>query len=107
MAERLAKISEFGEYNAYHFSAARADSLIASDHTHGTFLGHVNVGTLGTTPVITLSNGTSGTPSNVIAVITPTAPGSWRFDCVCDRGLYVTITGSGMDVSITANPMAI
>jgi hypothetical protein len=107
VAERLAKISEFGEYNPYRFNAAQANTLIDTAHTHGSFLGHVNVGTLGTTPVITLSNGPSSTPANIFMVITPTAPVSLRFECVCDRGLFVTVAGSGMDVCITANAMAI
>lgn len=106
MAERLAKISEFGEYTAYHFNAAQPNTLLDTE-VHGGFLGNVIVGTVGTSTVITLSNGPSSTASNIFAVITPTVAGSFSFGCVCDRGLYVTIAGSGMDVTIMANAMGV
>lgn len=107
MAERLAKLSEFGEYKPYHFTAATSDQLIDATHTHGTFVGYVVVGTLGTTPAITLGNGTTGTASNVISKITPTVPGTFMFECVCDSGLFIAITGSGFDITVMANAMAV
>jgi hypothetical protein len=107
MAERLAKISEFGEYKPYRFTAAQSDTIIDVAHTHGTFLGHIVVGTIGTTPVITLGNGTTGTPANIFTKLTPTVAGSYDFECVCDNGLFVLITGSGFDITIMANGMAI
>lgn len=107
MAERLAKISTFGEYNPYRINAAQANALVSADHTHGSFLGHVVVGTLGTNLVITLSNGPSSTVSNIFSVLTPTTTGSIDFEGVCDRGLYVTVAGTGIDLTIMANPMAI
>jgi hypothetical protein len=107
MAERLAKESTVGEYIPYHFTAATSDQLIAADHGHGTFLGRVTVGTLGTSPVIKLGNGSTATPANVIATITPTAPGTYEFGCVCDKGLFIAITGTSPDVTVMALAMAV
>jgi hypothetical protein len=107
MAERLAKLSEIGEYKPYHFIASQADTIIDVAHTHGTFLGYVVVGTVGTTPVIKLGNGTTATAGNIISIITPTVAGTYAFQCTCDTGLYVFISGSGMDVTIMASGMAI
>jgi hypothetical protein len=106
MAERLAKISTFGEYTPYHFTAAQTNNALDTD-THGHFLGHVCINTVGTSTVITLSNGPSSTSTNIFAVITPTVVGSIDYEGVCDRGLYVTIAGSGMDITIMANDMAV
>lgn len=107
MAERLAKLSEIGEYKPYHFTASQSDTIIDAAHVHGTFLGYVVVGTLGTTPVLTLGNGTTGTAGNVISKITPTGPGVYAFQCICDQGLYVLLTGSGFDITIMVVGMAI
>src|SRR5690242_10695206 len=107
MGSRHAREAEIGEYTAYHFNATTTDQLIATDHQHGSFLGYVVVGTLGTTPVIKLGNGTTGTAGNIISTITPTAPGTFIFQCVCDKGLYISITGTGMDVTVMALPEAI
>ncbi|SRR6266704_3843111 len=106
MAERLAKVSMFGEYTPYRFFAAQANAAIDAS-THGHFLGHVVINTLGTSPVITLSNGPSSTSTNIFAVITPTVTGSLDYEGVCDKGLYITIAGTGMDITVMANDMAI
>jgi hypothetical protein len=105
MAERLVKESQVGEYIPYHFNAAQGDALIAADHTHGTFLGAIIVGTLGTTPTIKLGNG--DTTTNLMSLITPTAPGFYPFQCVFDKGMHITLTGTGFDITILALPMAI
>lgn len=103
MAERLSRISEIGEYAAYHFSATQSATLIAPDHTHGSFVGVFIVNKAGTSDVVTLSNGAS----SPIAIISPVAGGNYRFECVCDKGLYVTIAGTAGDYTITANAMAV
>lgn len=105
MAGRLAKESQVGEYNPYHFTVAQADTLVAADHTHGTFVGSVVVGTLGTTPVIKIGNG--DTTTGLISTITPTAPGVFPFECTADKGLHVFLSGTGFDVTIMALPMPI
>jgi hypothetical protein len=104
--ERLEKGSDVGEYQSYHFTAAQAETQIDSN-THGVFMGKFICGTVGTSPVITISNGPSATSSNIIAVFKPTQWGYVDVGVACDRGLYVTITGSGFDITITALDMIV
>lgn len=106
MAERYAKVSEFDEYAAFHYTAAQADAVI-DVNTHGHFLKGVLVGTLGTSLVITVGNGTTNTATNVLTKITPTSPGWYPVPCACDRGVFLALTGTGFDVTIFANDMGV
>lgn len=106
MAQRYAKFSEMGLYQAYHFTAPQADTPLDAS-THGHFLHAITVNTLGTGLVITVGNGSTATGGNVIAVITPTTPHTFVYRCVCDRGLHLALAGSGFDVTVTALPEAV
>jgi hypothetical protein len=103
MAQSFAHHSEVGTYTPYHFNATQSSTLIATDHTHGTFLGTVVINQAGTSDVITLSNGSS----NTIAVIHPVAGATYTYRCKCDQGLFVTIAGTAGDYTINAKPGAI
>lgn len=102
MAQDFARVSTFGGYLPYGFSATRSSALVAPDHTHGTFLGTVVINQAGTNDVITLANGTT-----VFANIKPVAGATYEFYNKCNSGLFVTITGTAGDYTINASPMAV
>ncbi len=102
MAQGFARVSSFGEYIPYHFSATQSAALVAADHNHGSFLGTVVINKPGTGDTITLSNGASGT----FAIISPVAGASYTYRCKCNSGLFVTIAGTAGDYTISASPMA-
>lgn len=102
MAQDFTRVSTFGGYTPYGFSATRSSALVATDHTHGTFLGSVVINKAGTGDTIVLANGTT-----VFANITPVAGATYIYDNKCNGGLFVTITGTAGDYTINASPMAI
>jgi hypothetical protein len=104
--ERLEKGSDVGTYQSYHFTAAQSDTAIDSTGVHGHFVGRVVVGTVGTSTVITIGNGTTTVAANVIGKFTPTQWGYVDIGCTADKGLYVAIAGTGFDVTIMALDMA-
>lgn len=68
----------------------------------GTYLGPIAVGAVGTGVTITLYNGHPSLlpdAGQVIAVITPAAPGH-TFACYCDKGLFYTLAGTPGDYSL-------
>lgn len=74
--------------------------------THGTKVGTVNFGALGTTMSLVLWNGLPDLaaaipPAKKIATITPAAV-SYVLNCAADQGLFITYTGTTAgDVTIT------
>jgi hypothetical protein len=104
MAQDFVHYSDIGTYIPYHFNAAQASALVSSDHTHGSFLGSVVIGTAGVNDVITLANGAG----NVFAVIKPVAGKTYEFNDKLNFGLYVQIAGDTIgDYCINALPMAV
>jgi hypothetical protein len=100
MGQSYSKSGGVGIYRAKNYTAAQSATLITSS-THGHFLGYVSINKVGTGTVITLTDGTGGS-SKPIATIT--APGQIQtlfYDVIVDGGLYVTIAGTGMDITIT------
>lgn len=94
---RYQKFAPVGQYQAKHITTALTNQPIGDTQPDGgQSLGAVVVNTLGTSPVITLFNGTV-----TIAVITPTAPGVFTYNCECPGGLKITTTGSGFDITVT------
>jgi len=102
MAQDFARVSTFGGYLPYGFTATRSNALIAPDHSHGTFLGTVVINKAGTGDSIVLKDGTT-----TFATITPVAGVTYTYNCKCNSGLFVTITGTAGDYTINASPMAI
>lgn len=77
--------------NYSHFSGAGGPTTIKS----GPGLLHtVTVNTFVAASAITLTDG-----ANTIAVITPTAPGEFTFDCAFNTNLQITIVGA-QDVTV-------
>lgn len=106
MAERLSKEGVFEEYIPYHYTTSQADAPLDSN-THGTFIKGLFVGKLGTSLSITLGNGTTNTAANVLTVFVPTAVGYYEFPCVADKGIYLALAGTGFDITLFAQDMAV
>lgn len=102
MAQDFVKQSPVGAYIPYHFNATQSSAVISNEHSHGSFLGTVVINQAGTSDVITLSNGTTA-----FANIKPVAGATYTFNCKCNSGLFVAITGTAGDYTINAIPMAI
>ena len=101
MSERLDKSAgSIGEFQYYHITTVLASQQVNTS-THGCFFNGFYVGNPGTGVTITLANGPVSTATNIFSVITPVANMAYDFALVLDRGLYVTVTGTPGDFTLT------